>query len=151
MVILLVSGITNAGTKYDFSGKAFNINKKAEPITTATGISMGSWNNNSYWIYDNAPEGWPAQVRANCDGKGLFNSEGVPVTAYFICHVQDAEGDTFMTRGDLDPTTWSGTWTFVKGTGKFDGVTGGGTWTPGPQFQGGDDVLNFASSIELPN
>ena len=112
---------------------------------------MGSWTNNSFWIYDNAPEGWPDQVRASCTGKGLFGNEGVPVTAYFICHVWDAEGDTFMTRGDLDPTTWTGTWTFIKGTGKFEGVIGGGTWTPGPQFQGGDDVLFFNSSLEIPN
>ena len=42
-----------------------------------------------------------------------------------------------MTRGDLDPATWPGTWTFINGTGKFEGVTGGGTWTPGPRFQGG--------------
>tara|TARA_B110000196_G_scaffold265650_1_gene238659 strand:- start:508 stop:681 length:174 start_codon:yes stop_codon:yes gene_type:complete len=57
-----------------------------------------------------------------------------------------------MTRGgELDPATWSGTWTFVKGAGKFEGVTGGGTWSPAPQFQGGDDVLIFNSSLEIPN
>jgi hypothetical protein len=87
IALILISGMSNAGTKHEFTGKAFDINKNAEPITTITGISMSSWNNNSYWIYDDAPEGWPSQVRANCDGKGLFNSEGVPVTAYFICHV----------------------------------------------------------------
>jgi hypothetical protein len=109
ITLLLNVGYANAGTKHEFSGSAFNINTNSEPVTTATGISMGSWNNKSFWIYDNPPEGWPDQVRANCDGKGLFGTEGIPVTAYFICHVWDAEGDTFMTRGDLDPTTWSGT------------------------------------------
>jgi hypothetical protein len=57
-----------------------------------------------------------------------------------------------MTRGgELDPATCSETWTFVKGAGKFEGVTAGGTWSPGPQFQGGDDVLIFNSSLEIPN
>ena len=56
-----------------------------------------------------------------------------------------------MSGGDLDPATWSGTWTLINGTGKFEGVTSGGTWTPGPQFQGGDDVLSFFSSLEIPN
>ena len=149
--IFVTLGVANANTKYEFVGKAYNINKNAEPITTATGISMSSWSNDSFWVYDNAPEGWPDQVRANCNGKGLFGSEGIPVTAYFICHVWDAEGDTFMTKGDLDPATWSGTWAFIKGTGKFEGVTVGGTWNPGPQFQGGDDSLSFTSSSEIPN
>ena len=36
MVVFLVSGTTNAGTKHEFSGKAFNVNTNAEPITTAT-------------------------------------------------------------------------------------------------------------------
>ena len=81
----------------------------------------------------------------------MFNSEGIPVAAYFICHVWDTEGDTFMTRGDLDPATWTGTWTYIAGTGKFEGVTGGGTWNSGPQFQGEDDMLYFNSSVELPN
>ena len=72
IILFLVSGISNAGTKHEFSGKAFNINTNAEPITTATGISMGSWTNNSFWIYDNAPEGWPNQVRANCSGKFVW-------------------------------------------------------------------------------
>ena len=56
-----------------------------------------------------------------------------------------------MTKGDLDPATWSGTWTFIKGNGKFEGVIGGGTWNPDPQFQGGDDSLSFTSSVEIPN
>ena len=43
-ILLLSVGYANAGTKHEFSGKAFNINTNAEPVTTATGISMGSWN-----------------------------------------------------------------------------------------------------------
>jgi hypothetical protein len=29
-------------------------------------------------------------------------------------------------------TPANGTWTFFKGTGKYEGIRGGGTWSPGP-------------------
>ena len=55
-----------------------------------------------------------------------------------------------MTIGNWDPAKGVGDWSFLAGTGKFEGVTGGGTYLNGVQFMGGD-TLNFVTSIEMPN
>ena len=56
----------------------------------------------------------------------------------------------FMTSGNWDPAKCGGDQSFLAGTGKFEGVTGGGTYLNGFQFMGGD-TLNFVTSIEMPN
>ena len=67
-----------------------------------------------------------------------------------MCTVHDTDGDLFMTSGNWDPTKGGGDWSFLARTGKFEGVTGGGTYLNGIQFMGGD-TLNFVTSIEVPD
>jgi len=64
-------------------------------------------------------------------------------TGFFVC--TDADGDkvylTFDWKGIVFKTS-DGTGTFVGGTGKYTGITGGGkmTWRPSPQ--GKKDIFN---------
>jgi hypothetical protein len=45
----------------------------------------------------------------------------------------------------------SGTWTLVKGTGKFQGIRGNGTWSPGPATTDPNEMAsNFEGEVELP-
>jgi len=44
----------------------------------------------------------------------------------------DKDGDKRITTWEGKPVAkgqWKGTWTYKKGTGKYEGVKGGGTWT----------------------
>jgi hypothetical protein len=44
----------------------------------------------------------------------------------------DKDGDKTITTWEGKPVAegqWKGTWTYKKGTGKYEGVKGGGTWT----------------------
>ena len=87
---------------------------------------------------------------ADCKGKGIANKDGIPQAGFFMCTVHDTDGDLFMTSGNWDPAKGGGDWSFLAGTGKFEGVTGGGSYLNGVQFMGGD-TLNFVTSIEMPN
>ena len=43
------------------------------------------------------------------------------------------EGEKIYIKWKCGPTNVAnGTWTFFKGTGKYEGIRGGGTWAPGP-------------------
>ena len=134
--IFLVSGSAFAGEKHEFTGTAYNTSGFETPIVTASEAQIWNWSNDSFWIYDNAPEGWPKEV--------------IPLAGFFMCTVHDTDGDLFMTSGNWEPAKGGGDWTFIAGTGKFEGVTGGGSYLNGVQFMGGD-TLNFVTSIEMPN
>jgi hypothetical protein len=61
-----------------------------------------------------------------------------------------ANGDTFTIettgtftalQGPLGPVTFSGSWTVVDGTGRFDGATGGGTYSGSAEGPSGTLVV----------
>jgi hypothetical protein len=148
--IFLIFGSAFAGEKYEFTGTAYNTSGFEAPIITASEAQIWNWSNDSFWIYDDAPEGWPKEVMADCKGKGIANKDGIPLAGFFMCTVHDTDGDLFLTSGSWEPAKGGGDWTFISGTGKFEGVTGGGSYLNGVQFMGGD-TLNFVTSIEMPN
>jgi len=48
-------------------------------------------------------------------------------------------------------TAANGTWTFFKGTGRYDGIRGGGTWAPGPPSSDpGYFSSHWEGEVELP-
>ena len=146
----LTLGYALAGEKHEFTGTAYNTSGFEAPIVTASDAQIWNWSNDSFQVYDNAPEGWPKEAMADCKGKGIANKDGIPLAGFFMCTVHDTDGDLFMTSGNWDPAKGGGDCSFLAGTGKFEGVTGGGTYLNGLQFMGGD-TLNFVTSIEMPD
>lgn len=146
----LVCGSAFANQKYEFTGTAYNTSGFETPIITSSEAQIWNWSNDSFWVYDNAPEVWPKEVMADCKGKGVANKEGIPIAGYFICTVHDPDGDIFLTSGNWDPAKGGGEWSIISGTGKFTGIIGGGTYSNGIQFMNGD-TLKFVTTIEVPN
>ena len=66
----------------------------------------------------------------------------------------DKDGDKMMRThegGPVGENHWKGTWKYVKGTGKYEGITGGGTWdsySMGPQQP---SYLEVEGEVEMPN
>ena len=149
--LFFISSYASAGTKHTIEGKAFNMQEDTKTTPMANGFAMGTWSDNSWWVYSNPPEGWPEMLRAHCSGKGIPTAEGGLVAANFMCHAFDADQDVFMTRVSIDPATWNGTWDFIAGTGKYKGITGGGTMMFGPQISPTDSTLTFTSILEFTN
>jgi hypothetical protein len=45
---------------------------------------------------------------------------------------------------------WKGTWTYVKGTGKHEGIKGAGTWDSYPMGQGQPSYMEVEGEVEVP-
>ena len=112
-IILITStslrlGYALAGEKHEFTGTAYNTSGFEAPIVTASQAQIWNWSNDSFWVYDNAPEGWPKEAMADCKGKGIANKDGIPLAGFFMCTVHDTDGDLFMTSGNWDPAKGGG-------------------------------------------
>jgi len=65
----------------------------------------------------------------------------------------DKDGDKMMRvheGGPVGENHWRGTWKYVKGTGKYEGIKGGGTWdsySMGPQQP---SYLEVEGDVEMP-
>jgi len=67
--------------------------------------------------------------------------------------VVDKDGDKMMRTHEGKPAGeghWKGTWTFTNGTGKYEGVKGGGTWDMYSMEQGQPSFLDIGGEMEMP-
>ena len=65
----------------------------------------------------------------------------------------DKDGDKMMRTHEGKPAGkdhWKGTWTFTAGTGKYEGVKGGGTWDSYSMGQGQPSYLEIGGEMEVP-
>jgi hypothetical protein len=65
----------------------------------------------------------------------------------------DKDGDRMMRTHEGKPAGkdhWKGTWTFTGGTGKYEGVKGGGTWDSYFMGQGQPSYLDIGGEMEVP-
>ena len=100
----------------------------AQIIQHADGIMSGS-----YSVTGMSPgaEGSPMHMlSARC--LGAFSLVNGQIDDNGTCEYVDAAGDKFFgaysRKGDAAKA--EGTWHYVHGTGKFNGITGGGNWMP---------------------
>ncbi len=70
----------------------------------------------------------------DCSGTNVLGSDGAPLLGSGYCEGVDRDGDVWWIwwRNAPDGDTWG----FTAGTGKYEGIEGGGTTQP--QFQGSD-------------
>jgi hypothetical protein len=96
-------------------------------VTQADGLVAGSY---AASVMGPINEGTPEKMSGRCLGAfsiidGQLNENGT-------CEWVNANGDKLFSvygrKGDFDKD--EGTYRYVKGTGKFAGVTGGGKWMP---------------------
>ena len=65
----------------------------------------------------------------------------------------DKDGDKMMRVHEGKPVGkdhWKGTWSYVKGTGKYDGIKGGGTWDSYSMGQQEQSYLDVEGEVEMP-
>ena len=81
-----------------------------------------------------------------CFGTSVIAADGA-VSATGYCDAYDADEDVYFWwwRGDAQ----GGTWGFLGGTGKFEGIEGGGTWKAGTTFPDGKSVNTWEGSWNM--
>ena len=65
----------------------------------------------------------------------------------------DNEGDKIFRTFDGQPIgqgQWKGTWKYVSGTGKFEGIKGSGTWTSYSMGEGQQSYMETEGDVEYP-
>jgi hypothetical protein len=67
--------------------------------------------------------------------------------------VVDKDGDKMMRKHEGRPVGkdhWKGTWSFTNGTGKYEGLKGGGTWDMYATQQEQPSFLDVKGEMEIP-
>jgi hypothetical protein len=82
-----------------------------------------------------------------CTGTTVISADGKSQVGGGHCVSVDSDGDFswLWWRGDQA----GGTWGYLGGTGKFDGVKGGGTWKSGQTWADGQYINTYEGTWEM--
>lgn len=83
----------------------------------------------------------------NCYGTAIVSPEGEQLSGSGSCHTVDEDGDTW--------SAWytgatGGEWGFINGTGKYAGISGGGTWENDVEYADGKAANTWTGSWTIP-
>lgn len=83
----------------------------------------------------------------DCYGTNVVSAEGEPVSGAGSCTAIDEDGDAWT-------AWWTGTaggeWGFLNGTGKYAGISGGGTWEAAAEYADGKSTNSWIGSWTIP-
>ncbi|KPK62595.1 MAG: hypothetical protein AMS21_07385 [Gemmatimonas sp. SG8_38_2] len=99
------------------------------------------------FVTANDPENPLHMMNQNCAGTTIVAPEGETMDGHGHCVGIDSEGDVAW-------LWWSSaevgnTWGFLGGTGKFEGIEGGGTTAPGPIWPDGKYIITWEGTWEM--
>lgn len=95
------------------------------------------------------PPDHPANlVNRVCGGGFKIASDGKSATAIGTCAYADVEGDLFHVS--WQSTFVEGTWEIVGGTGKFEKLSGHGTFRPASKYDNGWSTSAWEGECDLP-
>lgn len=83
----------------------------------------------------------------DCAGSNIMNAEGDQLDGAGTCEIMDTDGDLWWiwwTGGG------GGDWGFVNGTGKYSGITGGGSWKSETEYPDGRGMNSWVGSWTIP-
>jgi hypothetical protein len=83
----------------------------------------------------------------NCYGSNIVNADGEQIDGSGTCETMDTDGDLWW-------IWWTGAmagdWGFTGGTGKYAGITGGGTWASEIEYPDGRVMNSWTGSWTIP-
>ncbi len=131
-VVLFVFGVAIidcavAGEKVKWHGASFMTNWQQIEVGDEEGHVMAIFEEKEIYINEKTGEK-TASTAVNSVDMNLKTGLGT-VTGWGWS--ADKDGDKIMRTHEGKPVGeghWQGTWTYVKGTGKYEGIKGGGTW-----------------------
>ena len=152
-VVMFVFGIATidcavAGEKMKWHGASFTTNWQQIEVGDEEGHVVVVYEAKQIYFDELTGERW-AGPEANMLDINLKTGQGF-VQGYGS--ITDKDGDKQFRTQEGKPVGkdhWKGTWTYVKGTGKYEGIKGGGTWDQyqlGPQ----QSYLEIEGEVEIP-
>jgi hypothetical protein len=92
----------------------------------------------------------PSEVIPTGPTGGLQTGESILTAANGDTLTIEIAGTFSAPQGPLGPVTFSGSWTVIAGTGRFEGAAGGGTYTGSALIPNGALALNGSISRRGP-
>jgi hypothetical protein len=86
-------------------------------------------------------------VNQHCSGTSILTTGQSEPTAYGYCEGVDRDGDVFFMAWTTGPA--GNTWQLLGGTGKFDGISGGGTSATTQAWTDGKYVIDWDGSWKM--
>jgi hypothetical protein len=119
-------------------------------------INVGDEEGHVVVLYESKGISNDLQGKSYTDGwvnheKGLFdmNNKTGAGSCQGYSEFTSKEGEKIFSK--WEGSMANGTWTFFKGTGRYEGIRGGGTWSPGPPTSDpGYFSTNHEGEVELP-
>lgn len=109
------------------SGYAIYVPHSESAVELADGSSAVEQTSNGYVLADDTESPFHL-VAQDCSGTNLVGADGVLQHSSGYCSGRDQDDDMYWLSYWNTPD--AGKWTLIGGTGKFEGVTGGGTSQP---------------------
>jgi len=127
VAFLALNGFVLAGTMTE-TGTAYGTTLTQEETVLPDGNVLTRGTDQSIWVQEGVPEGFPSMLMGNCQSMGLRSPEFANLGFTWACTATDIDGDGFINLGGDANPDWSGcNYKSVAGWGKYAGVTRSGT------------------------
>jgi len=138
-----------AGEKMSWHGTSFNTDWKQIEVGDEEGHVLVVYSSKQLYINDKTGEKSVSTVVNNMDinmktGLGTVSGYGSSV---------DKDGDKIIRTHEGKPVGkdhWKGTFNYIKGTGKYEGIKGSGIWNSYSMGQGEPSYMEVEGDIEMP-
>ena len=153
-VVLFICGMLMidcavAGEKMSWHGTSFNTEWKQIEVGDEEGHVLAVYSSKALYVNDKTGEKTVSSAVNTMDinmktGQGTVSGYGVDA---------DKDGDKLVRTHEGKPVGkahWSGTWKYIRGTGKYEGIKGSGTWNSYSMGQGQPSYLEVEAEVEMP-
>jgi hypothetical protein len=145
--LLVTAHVPGAFGQEQVSAKGkFTFSASSESVSLPGGRTLQRAVSNGFILTDD-PSSPLDQSAATCYGATIVSASGEPGAGSGHCEAIDKDGDVWMLwfRNDAH----GGPWGYINGTGKFEGIEGGGTWAEGPQWPDGRGINTWETTYTL--
>ena len=146
--LLVTAHVPDASGQEQVSAKGkFTFTRmSSESVSLPGGRTLQRVVDNGFTLTDD-PSSALNQSALTCIGATIVSASGEPGAGSGHCEAIDKDGDVWMLwfRNDGD----GGPWGYINGTGKFEGIEGGGTWAVGPQWPDGRGINSWETTYTL--
>ena len=153
-VVLFICGMLTidcamAGEKMSWHGTTFNTDWKQIEVGDEEGHVLAVYSSKQLYVDNKTGEKSVSSGVNTMDiniktGQGTVSGYGVSV---------DKDGDKIIRTIEGKPVGkahWSGTWKYIRGTGKYEGIKGSGTWNSYSMGQGEPAYVEVEGEVEMP-
>jgi hypothetical protein len=137
-----------AGEKIDWHGTSLTIETKQIEVGDVEGHVLMLTRSKQLWVL---PDG--TKLVGDSINTMDINPKMKQLSLTGYGWVVDNDGDKMMRTQKGKPAGknhWKGTWTYTGGTGKYEGIKGGGTWDSYSIEQGQPSYVDVKGEREIP-